>query len=597
MNRYDFYFRQLVSETNLDAAFDDCESALWSLAQDLGLFGVVSGGDLTETSPASLNLNSSQPFVAYDQLGRRIYYGPAQVIDCSQDEGGNPTVPTNPGKERWIMLVARSDRNLSDPKVDGNGATVYYRREEYFELAVVAGAEADTGLATRPSKPSDAIVLGDVLLSTGDTSIATGDVDITRRDLFILSDADRIAVTAGAWTQIAPVTDDVQAALDSIDGRLINQNSSEQLTRDLIPDASGRDLGDATRPWDLFLYDLTVDASGRVTGNLVPNTASGQDLGSTGGRWDLYASSLDLVGNGTITGNLLPEATGRDLGSAGARWDLFASSLNLSGALTMTGDATITGNVLPEASGRDLGSTGARWDLFGSDINLSNKLAASANGVDIGDATNRFDAWLQDVNVYGGITLNSANLNCNGNVITNCGGLSTTELILGAGGTYERSAALSGVSIIIDNAGAWVQETGTVAWTNVGTWWQNVNGDGDLLYIPLVGIIPNGVTITGFSMYWYQNVAGSGNVHATLYRRTATGGGTNIGTSLGIGGYGSNRTDTKTGLSETVNLATNTYFIAVETSGGDTTVRVYNCTITFAITNWMLPIIGGGSAT
>ena len=118
MDRLDYYYKQLVSESDLDLGFDDCENAMWKLAQDVGLFGAVTGGELTETNPVSMSLLASGPLVAYDQAGRRIYYGPIATVDCSIDEDGNPTIPSA-GKQRWIMITAEFARNLSDPRVDG----------------------------------------------------------------------------------------------------------------------------------------------------------------------------------------------------------------------------------------------------------------------------------------------------------------------------------------------------------------------------------------------------------------------------------------------------------------------------------------------
>ncbi|NIO74645.1 MAG: hypothetical protein GTN69_01860, partial [Armatimonadetes bacterium] len=99
MDRKNTYFGQLVTEADVDEWFDDAENALWNLAIDIGLLGVKEGAVLTETATPSMYIEASSSCRAYDQAGKRIYYGPTQTIDCSQDELGNPTIPAA-GKER-----------------------------------------------------------------------------------------------------------------------------------------------------------------------------------------------------------------------------------------------------------------------------------------------------------------------------------------------------------------------------------------------------------------------------------------------------------------------------------------------------------------
>lgn len=382
MNRVDFYFRQLVSETELDGAFADAENALWTLAQDVGLFGAVTGGALTETNPVSMNLQSSAPLVAYDQAGRRIYHGPIQTVDCSIDEDGNPTVPSA-GMQRWITITAEFSRNLSDPRVDGNGATVYYNRDEAFTLAVVAGAESALS-PTRPTKPDDRIVLGDVLLVDSTVHLHTVDIDTTRRDDFVWTSADKISVVSSGWTQIVPSADRVQEALDAVDGNLVAQNASEQITRDLIPATAGNDLGSALLPWDLYVRHVAIDASGRITGNMIPN-ATGQDLGATGARWDAFLESA------TMYGAISAATDGLDFGSTGQRFRAYVTTL------------TAYTSILAGADQLALGGASLRFTAHLYDATIYNSLKSSANGNPLGDATNRFTGHFHNLTAYNSI--------------------------------------------------------------------------------------------------------------------------------------------------------------------------------------------------
>jgi hypothetical protein len=50
-DRVDFYFRQRVTEAELDLAFELLEKADHNLASDLGVFGVIAGAIPTQHAP------------------------------------------------------------------------------------------------------------------------------------------------------------------------------------------------------------------------------------------------------------------------------------------------------------------------------------------------------------------------------------------------------------------------------------------------------------------------------------------------------------------------------------------------------------------
>ena len=182
MDRLDFYFRQLVGESDLDDAFDKVESSIQNIPGDLGLVGVASGLGVAEVTPTpNLTLNLAGPGVAYDSLGQRLFVAATQNVDMSLDENGTGTAVATSGNEKWLSIFLAFDRSLSDPRLDGNSATVFYQRDESFSINVAQGGEATIGTATRPPVRPNEILLADVRIENGQTQIVNGDIDTTRR--------------------------------------------------------------------------------------------------------------------------------------------------------------------------------------------------------------------------------------------------------------------------------------------------------------------------------------------------------------------------------------------------------------------------------
>jgi hypothetical protein len=220
-DRLDYYFRQRVSEAELDLAFELLEKADRNLAADIGVFGVISGAEPTPHSPiADLTIDLTAPARAYDRLGQRIFFGTGQRVDCSVDDSGIPTEITVAGKERWLGVFLRFDRLLSDPRTDGNSQQVYFRRDETFELVVRQGPEANVGTAPKVPLQEDELLICDVLRRHGQTQIISGDLDASRRQAFIFATGDAVQIVSGLWTALAPAVETVQAALDSADALL-----------------------------------------------------------------------------------------------------------------------------------------------------------------------------------------------------------------------------------------------------------------------------------------------------------------------------------------------------------------------------------------
>ena len=229
-DRVDFYFRQRVTEAELDLAFELLEQADRNLAADIGVYGVVSGAVPTQHSPVpDLTLDLSSPTRAYDRLGQRIFIGTDQRIDCSVDLVGIPTAVATPGNERWLALFLRFDRQLSDPRTDGNAQQVYFRRDESFEIVVRQAPEGPAGAGIKVALQQDELLICDLRLVHNQSQILDADIDLGRRQAFIFAQGDAVAIDSAIWKTLAPKVDTVQASFDDTDKSLTQHFSAKGL--------------------------------------------------------------------------------------------------------------------------------------------------------------------------------------------------------------------------------------------------------------------------------------------------------------------------------------------------------------------------------
>lgn len=229
MDRRDFFFKQQVTEGEMDEAFDDVELADQRLVTDYLNTGVLTNGDVTEHSPtADLTVDINNPSTVYDTNGQRIFWAASQRIDTSKNGetpiggGGNPDVPDGSaialpagGNEKIITIVAKFARILSDPRTDGLGATIQYDRIESFRYEVLEGAEESIPATTFPTVPSGAMVLDHYRLQSAQTQIFNADLFATlepgnsQRSDFV-----------GIGTHIA-TTQDPHSSLQTVTGRML----------------------------------------------------------------------------------------------------------------------------------------------------------------------------------------------------------------------------------------------------------------------------------------------------------------------------------------------------------------------------------------
>jgi hypothetical protein len=305
MDRRKYYDKQLVEDPDLNAAVTNTYNAIGNLMADVGIFGIITGGDITEQGTPSMSVDMSTPFIGYDQVGARIYKSTGDVIDCSQDYLGNPTVPTTPGEKVWISIHGRFAYTEEDPKVI-DGDTKYLTWAESYEWRVVAGTPAGGGGHTKPAPPGDAILIADIELDYGHTTILTADIDESRKDTWQFTTADNITADASGFTRLSTAPTDVQAVLADIDLHVVHRTANK-IDEDLIPDGSV-DLGMATKRW----AEVHVDALTAYTSILA--SADQKVLGDATNRFNAFLYDL-LVYN-----SLAPSADGKVLGTATKRF-------------------------------------------------------------------------------------------------------------------------------------------------------------------------------------------------------------------------------------------------------------------------------------
>ena len=69
-DRLDYFFRQRVTEAELDLGFELLERAERNLPADLAFVGVVAGAVVSQHAPVpDLTVDVSGPGIVYDQLG------------------------------------------------------------------------------------------------------------------------------------------------------------------------------------------------------------------------------------------------------------------------------------------------------------------------------------------------------------------------------------------------------------------------------------------------------------------------------------------------------------------------------------------------
>jgi len=204
MNKLDWYYKQTVTQGQMDWAFEQAEAAICQAAKFSYGEGIIEGGEVTQVTPAAEIAVMVAAFKLLDEEGRHVELSDAIKVLCSVDYDGISTyTDLVVGQGRWISVYAAFKRDLSEPKSDGNSVVVMSKLLDYYELFVVRGPagyvnggdlfedEAFTIPLDRPTKPSeytssndfrpDAILLADIKITEDAPIILTADIDYTYR--------------------------------------------------------------------------------------------------------------------------------------------------------------------------------------------------------------------------------------------------------------------------------------------------------------------------------------------------------------------------------------------------------------------------------
>lgn len=193
-NRRDYYFRQRVTESELDDGFTQLEKADQNLALDLGLTGVLAGA-VVSPHAGNLTVDVSGPGSILDQLGQRIFFATTQNVNVAQDQNGVTTNVATAGNTKIVSVFVMFDRALSDPRIDGNSLTVFFKRDESFKFIVVQGGEALSPLL--PPAPPNTILLADITRRFNQTSLVATDISVNRRQDAIVFAGNPASIRCG----------------------------------------------------------------------------------------------------------------------------------------------------------------------------------------------------------------------------------------------------------------------------------------------------------------------------------------------------------------------------------------------------------------
>lgn len=216
MDRFNWYYRQRVSESDLDGLQDRIEAALTNLQKDLFTYGWLVGGDIT---PGSGTAVSVPPHIGYDQYGQRIAWSTPQTVNLTAQKPGTP------GQSRWVLIAGRFKRALSDLRTDGHGQQVYFKEDESYEIVQRAGTAAAS--PSKPTKQAGDVVLGYVKVAYGATSIVAGDIDHVGKEIQGAHQASAIGVADAAGNFVGV---DVETVLEEIGGHIGSKSNPHRVT-------------------------------------------------------------------------------------------------------------------------------------------------------------------------------------------------------------------------------------------------------------------------------------------------------------------------------------------------------------------------------
>lgn len=374
-DRRDYYFRQKVTEGELDDGFDGLERADRAIMADQLLTGVFKSDGVEEHTPQNMTVDVLEN-VAYDDQGQRIDVPATQNVDLSVDWLGSPTAVSSSGNEKWISIFIEFQRSLSDPRLDGNNDTVFFERNESFAFKVVQGAESIPD-AVRPSLESGRVLIADVKLTYGMTAIPNASIDLSRRQTPWSASGTNLMFNS---LNVDEFVEQLVGLLDEhIDGSDYQHNGAS------IGFSTGATWFDGSS-----LASLTVeDAIDEIVTTLGASTGSdkiGQGGTSINPTWDIPPSSLqialsNLAANiGTLDSFLQSVSSGSDGASyvgAAANGGIPAGSVE--SQLSVLDQANVASKVFWVNADAASSGSGSQHDPF-NEINSAIVAAADIDG-------------------------------------------------------------------------------------------------------------------------------------------------------------------------------------------------------------------------
>lgn len=260
-DRYDFFYRQLLTEAELDDAFNAMEVADRAMMADAGFAGIMSGLSIAQQIvPAGTVICALG--TAYDKTGKRLRVPSNQNVDLTKDFNGTSTAVAGAPNKKILSIFLISDRTLTDPRVDGNSVTVYFNRAETFKLKVVQSNEGVN--PTPPSIDSEGILLADVTRTFGQTTFALADISYSRREYQVDIQGGTFEIREGT------LLDALRAFLNSYNDHLDGSDGNHQAA-DILYAGGPNWFDSTTNPatsvegmLDKIITDLTRSAVGNA---------------------------------------------------------------------------------------------------------------------------------------------------------------------------------------------------------------------------------------------------------------------------------------------------------------------------------------------
>jgi hypothetical protein len=382
MDKRDFYFRQLVSEGELDGAFDDVEEADMNQYKDADFWGIF--GDTTNALDVKehgtylggapdltvdVNLGT-----AYSKSGQRLRVATAQNVDVSVDYLSVPTSPPS-GDEKVVSIFLQFVRVESDPRTDGNSATVNFQQLEGFVLEVRQGTAVTPPtdpFTTAPALDADDILLADIVRKNPQATIVDADINPTgtrREEQFDIS-AGAISIEVGTVERMG------QALLDEIDNILTGGAGTIGFTPALSTwaDASGLVATDIQAAIDEILTDLSLTGVGSGAAKIGFNDDVGQWANGTGISGDTIQAAIDEVVNELGGSASISDDGANKVGMWMGSFPTWADSVDSSSGLSTDSPAQIIRAIVADLADSS-GTPGA--DKIGFDDTLTVDITTS----------------------------------------------------------------------------------------------------------------------------------------------------------------------------------------------------------------------------